>query len=769
MTNSRSNMNTYKSKNKGQFTNPKSKIKLKKVLLIFSICFLVLFGSAFTLFVCVYNKYDLDVTKLTSLNNGIKVYSASGTDSTLYNSNRSIIELSSLPKHVSQAFVDIEDKRFYDHHGYDLKRIVKAGFVNLTTKSKSQGASTISQQLIKNALLSNEKTYERKIKEIMLSIKMERKFSKDEILEMYLNTIYFGQNAYGIENASKVYFGKSAKDLTISEACCLAGIIKSPTKYSPKLNLENAISRRNLVAKKMLQAKHITNEEYQTVIDDEIVLNSTPGTDFSYEREAIYEACSLLNISERELINRDYEITTNKNDDLQEQVVKINKNIIKTAEENCKESLDSLSVIVNNEGKIVAYYANSDYNLHNIKRQPASMFKPLAVYLPCFKHNILSPATLILDEPINYNGFEPHNANGAYSGYVSTRDAIANSLNIPAVKALEYVGINKAHEVLADFGFNLTADDLNLSLALGATKYGVSLMQMLSAYNTIANMGVYKPISFIDTIRDKNGTIVYSTQDYNETIIDSASCYLLTDCLRETAKTGTARRLNELDIDVASKTGTAYNGTKNTDLYNVAYTTEYTALSWIADIKNNVLNDNLYSSGQATEINKQILAHIYADNKPKIFALPENVVRLPYDLPEYELNHTIYEPSTSLERYIAYDYFKIDNPPLKKETEQNNLTVTMSKTGSYIYFDTKKQNSYKLMKTVGNISSILNETTDNFGKMELKDNDIFKYDEVNYTLFCNDKEIGSTKIRPKEYIFKLLETEMLNGKTRWSV
>lgn len=189
----------------------KKKLNLKRVLLITSIFICFLFASFFIFIGFTFSRYKLDVNKLTSINNGIKVYSATGTDTTLYNTNRSICELETLPEYVPNAFISVEDKRFYEHNGYDLKRIIKAGLVNLATKSKSQGASTISQQLIKNALLSNEKTYARKIKEIVLSVKMEKQFCKEDILEMYLNTIYFGSNAYGIENASLTYFNKSAK------------------------------------------------------------------------------------------------------------------------------------------------------------------------------------------------------------------------------------------------------------------------------------------------------------------------------------------------------------------------------------------------------------------------------------------------------------------------------------------------------------------------------------------------------------------------------
>ena len=449
------------------------------ILAIFLITFLFL--SFTILVIIIYNKYDLNTQKLTSLNNGIKVYSASGGDNTMYNTNRSIVQIETLPNHVKDAFISIEDKRFYEHNGYDIMRIIKSLMVNFSNKSKSQGASTISQQLVKNALLSNEKTYSRKVEEIVLSIKMEKNFSKDEILEMYLNTIYFGSNAYGIENASNVYFNKSAKDLTLNEACVLAGLIKSPKHYSPKLNYENSLNRKNLVAKRMFEVGNITENQYLNVVSSPIEICEEKREDNSYEQEAIFEACALLNLTERELINKNYQIITFKDDALQNEVVKSNNDIISKAEENTNSTLDSLSIVANNSGHVLAYYENSNYNLHNIKRQPASILKPLAVYLPCFEHNILSPASHILDEEINFSGFSPKNADGIYHGYVSVRDALSNSLNVPAVKALDYLGVKKAKESLENLGINITNADKNLSLALGAVKNGICLIELLNA------------------------------------------------------------------------------------------------------------------------------------------------------------------------------------------------------------------------------------------------------------------------------------------------
>ncbi len=739
--------------------------KIKKILLILCIITAGLFLSFGGYIVFLFNSYKLDINKLTSVNNGIKVYSASMTDSTLYNSNRSIIEIDSLPDYVLNAFIDTEDKRFYSHNGFDLKRIVKAGFVNLTSHSKSQGASTISQQLVKNALLSNEKTFSRKIKEIILSVKMEKKFSKDEILEMYLNTIYFGSNAYGIENASKTYFNKSAKDLTLNEVCCLAGIIKSPSYYSPLKNYNNAIERRNLVAKALYNAKHITKDEYENVVKSPIILTKDEY-DYSYEREAILEACSLLNISERELINRKLQIVTFKDDNLQQNIITSNNEVLQESTDN--ENLDSLSIVANNDGKVIGYYANSNYNLHNLYRQPASTLKPLAVYLPCIIHNILSPSSQILDEKIDINGYSPKNADGQFYGYVSVRDAVARSLNIPAVKALDYVGISKASETLSNLGIILDKSDMNLSLALGSTKNGIKVIDLLSAYSTIANLGISKGLCFVDKILDENGKSIYCYEDFSQRIFKEEDCFLLTDMLKDVAKTGTAKRLNDLNLSIASKTGTSYNGENNTDLYNVAYTTKHTMLTWIGNLKDNKLPNSLSSSVQPTQINKQILSFLYKNSKPNEFNCPENVKKLPFDYNEYVDNHIIVKPATDLERYKKYDYFKLSNPPQENFNKDMNFSVELNKTGANLTFNANKSKQYSIIKQTNKGVEEIANIVEQSGEISILDKNIFVFDEIKYVLKCNleEKEI---KIRPKDYLINLLNNEIKIGKKKWYV
>ncbi len=745
--------------------------KLKKVLLILSVMIIFIFLAMAITTVYFYNKYKLDINKLTSLNNGIKVYSASGIDNTLYNTNRSIVEIETLPEYVKNAFIDIEDKRFYSHNGYDLKRILKSGFINLTTNSKSQGASTISQQLIKNALLSNEKTYSRKLKEIILSIKMEKRFSKDEILEMYLNTIYFGSNAYGIENASKIYFNKSSKDLTLNEACCLAGLIKSPAYYSPKTNKDNSNIRKNLVAKRMLEVGDIDMDSYELVVNTPISIIDYSETDNSYEKEAIFEACKLLNLNERDLINKNYQIITFKDDNLQSKVIEYNNKTISLSEEISNSSLDSLSVVTNTDGHVLAYYANSNYNLHNLCRQPASTLKPLAVYLPCFEHNILSPASKILDEEINYNGFSPQNADKVFHGHVSCRDSLRNSYNVPAVKALDYLGLKKSKETLSKLGINITNSDLNLSLALGAVKNGVNLLDLLSAYGVLANQGEYNHLCFVNKILDEKGEPIYEHEKFATKVIGDDSCFLINDILRDCAKVGTAKRLASLNLPVASKTGTASTPTGNTDLYNITYTTNHLMLTWIADIDNKVLPNSMLSSSQPTEINKDICTYLYSNNKPNDFELPANIKKVEYDLIEYEINNILVQPNHNIERYIAYDYFKNDNQPSAPTLEDFDFSIAVDKIGCSINFESKKYETYNIYKSTRHGKKLIETIKEKNGNVTVLDKEVFQFDEIEYYITNSQGNIIGKikKIKPQDFLVNLLNNEIITSKKKWLV
>ncbi|MBO4936985.1 MAG: penicillin-binding protein, partial [Clostridia bacterium] len=290
--------------------------KAKKVLKITILSlFVVLVAGIFVvggMFFYLYNTTHLDINAISQNNLGVSIYDNSGKMlSQSVNSSKRLVDVNELPQYVLDAFTSIEDKNFYTHNGIEPYRIAKAMLVNIINKDKVQGASTITQQLIKNTLLSAEKTYSRKAKEIVLALKLENNMSKDQIMQEYLNTIYFGENCYGIENASEHYFGVRAKNLTLSQAATLAGMINAPSIYSPTNAKDKTMSRRNLVLKTMLALNKTTQAEYNEAISQDLVVLDNPHNFVnSYTRASIIETCDILDLTEKEFIRGQYKIYT---------------------------------------------------------------------------------------------------------------------------------------------------------------------------------------------------------------------------------------------------------------------------------------------------------------------------------------------------------------------------------------------------------------------------------------------------------------------------
>ena len=718
-----------------------------------------------------YITTPLDKSKLISTNIGIEIYDKNTTTTPIYySSDKKIISSADLPSHTVNAFISIEDKRFYEHNGYDLKRIIKAGLVNLSTGTKSQGASTITQQLVKNTLLNSEKTYSRKFKEIMLAIKTEKNFNKDEILNMYLNSIYFGSNAYGIENASNLYFNKSASELDINESAILAGLIKSPVYYSPIIHPDNCFKRKNIVLEQMYNNGYITYEQYSENKNKQItVSNQKNNYDNSYNHQAIIEACDLLNLSEKQLLRLGLKIFTYQDNDIQEMVT--------SAISNSTFKHDKLSMVADNEGRVLAYCGDSYYDLSNMHRNPASTIKPLVIYLPAIANNIVSPVTPILDEPIS-EGYSPKNAGEHYMGWTSVRNSLAHSSNVCAVKLSNELGLN----VVNDYGYKLNLFNTrqkNPSIALGDIGGGVSVINLARAYSVLQNNGIDKGLTFISKIEDKNGNVIYTNKGYSNTLFKPEDCMLVNDMLKTCATSGTAKRLSDLPFEVASKTGTAQINEKNSDLWNIAYTTSHLAISWCGDATSKGL-DNEFSSGfYPTMINKNILKSIYANRKPKNFALNENVVQKEIDLIEYENFHTVaLAPENTPERYKLYDIFKADNVPTNLSKTYSapdfNLNVELTNKGSKISLDLNPVYEY-------NVFSIVNNRVAPLGKYSdyIYDDTVFKFDKIEYYAVAKNKytNISHTSdkvtIYPQSYLVEMLNNNFIQQnkrtKTKWYV
>ena len=614
----------------------------------------------------------LDEDKLNTTGNYISIVSADGNE---FLSDDSTINIEDLNQYTIDAFVVKEDKRFYKHNGIDIIRIFGALKNNIQSGDVVEGGSTISQQLVKNTQLSQEKTIKRKLTEIKLAGELEDKYSKDDILEMYLNTIYFGNNCYGIQSASRFYFNKDAQDLSLTESAVLSGLISAPSKNNPLASTQNAQKMAGIVLDIMLEQEKISNEEYKDANESIINLSAMlKGNAMStYMQYATAEALELLNLKSFPS-NADVKIKTYLDLNIQEELNdKINsKNFNIKNEKGILPDVCSL-VLDNKTGGIIAFDGKSSFNLIELKRQPASTIKPILVYAPAFEKGELSPASLILDEPIDINGYTPTNATKMYYGYTSVRESLIRSTNIPAVKTLQNTGIDYSKDVASKMGIKFYDEENNLALALGGFKNGVSFLDLASSYATLANGGKYIQPRFVKDI-SVNGNILYKNDEKQKYAISDSTSYLLTDILIDVTSKGTARKIGKHNFDIASKTGSNYFDEINNDAWSISYTTEHTFLSWFGNTSGNngSMNNAVNGSTLPTLLNKLAIEKCYEDYSPKNFEKPNSVLELQIDKNEYEKNHNIIKADDNSVQTLT-EVFKKENAPQSKATLEEKL------------------------------------------------------------------------------------------------
>ena len=604
------------------------------------------------------SKIEIDSAKLSAPFTTIEVYDRDNKPIKEENTvNESYAEISTISEDTKNAFISIEDKEFYKHNGVNYKRIVKAMLSNLKAMKFKEGASTITQQLIKNSHLTSAKTFERKITEIALSTKLEKQFSKDEILEQYLNIIYFGNNCYGIEEASEYYFSKPAKELKLEESALLAGMIKSPSKYCPIKHPDNALKRRNLVLSEMEKDGVVSADEAVRAKSQPIKLeiNTEHKNKLnSYSQASIDEAEEILHLPAQQIALQGYKIYTYQNEKLQ--------NDLNDAIDSVNIESNFAGIVVDNLSHgVVAFRGDGNYKILDCPRQPGSCIKPVLVYGPALNEDIIYPCTQILDEKTDISGFAPKNVGGVYHGYVSTRESLAKSINIPAVKILSYVGIDKAKQYAEEVGINFDEKDEGYCLALGGMTYGVNVLQLAGAYSTFANAGMYSAPKFISFITDKNGKIVYINKPQEKQVFRQDSSYLLTDMLKTCTESGTGKKLAELGMPLASKTGTVgKSGTKqNLDAWNVSYSPNLTCAVWLGNLDNSPID---YTGGNQPT---QIVKNFYSKNKESSdFEKPDMIVEKKIDTTELEENHRVVLANDYMpERYTKAEMFSIFNLP----------------------------------------------------------------------------------------------------------
>ncbi len=602
-----------------------------KILLptVFSI--VIVFTGALIYYSSITNGVELDVSKLENTTSACSVYDENGCEIT---STDGFTVENEPPKNLRNAFVAIEDKRFYSHRGVDYKSMARAVINNLKSGKIKEGASTITQQLIKNVYLSGEKTLNRKLKEIKLAGQLEKTYSKDEILNLYLNKIYYGEGSYGVVAAAKRYFDKEPENLSLSECATLAAIVKAPSTYSPYKNYELCKGRRNLVLKEMFSQGFIVETDYNAAINEAIVLtdkNSDNISDFS--DEAICEAIEILQKENAEQLNG-YKIYTSVRSDLQKELP------VPTISDTAKDF--TVLVTDNKSGIIIAYKST----VGQIKRCPASAAKPWLVYAPAIEENYVTEATKILDEKTNFGGYMPSNVGKNYRGYVSVKESLSKSLNVPAVKIANSLGMKKIKEYARKLNVSFTNDDLSVSL--GNLSGGMTLKELTSAYSPFFSNGYYKKVGFITKIINPDGKIVYEGEnDDTVKVFSDSTCFIINDMLKETVKSGTAKKLSALNLPVYAKTGTNGDEHGNSDAYCIAYTPDYTVSVWMGNANETLMPNSITGGTEPAKTAKEIFSCLYKNKTVKDFDVPDSVKYVEIDKKEYENNQRLVLPDTS--------------------------------------------------------------------------------------------------------------------------
>ncbi|WP_369714695.1 transglycosylase domain-containing protein [Leptotrichia sp. HSP-536] len=559
--------------------NKVPEVKVKKsfnlfsfFLKIFMFLFIIVIGTGAYLVYTVSKETPVDLIDGYAPVSPSVIYDINGNQiDTIMVQNRSPIGIGEIPEHVQNAFLAIEDRKFRTHYGFDFIRTARAAFLTLT-KTRREGGSTITQQLAKNAFLSPEQTMSRKIKEAILAVEIERKYTKDEILENYLNTIYFGQGAYGIKNAAIKYFNKQPKQLTIAQAAILASLPKSPTKYS---KLENALERQKLVLHQMRSFGFISDEEYLKAIREKITFVngniksrneeeqiSTSNVAPEFTTIVLSEVRKILKIPEEDqkFLFDGYKIYATVDLDLQRAAyTAFNSNYNLKSRANLNGALFSIDP---SNGFVKAMVGGKNYKKGNFNRaisslrQPGSSFKPV-VYLAALQKK-MTMSSVMEDSPVKIGNWKPKNYDGVFRDSMTLAKALEISNNIIPVKLLQYVGIGAAEKVWRDAGVVGGDFPKNYTLALGSISTKPSDMAMF--YAALANGGYQVKPQYIYKIENKFGEIVYEAKPKMKKIYDSKDVAILTYMLENAVNYGTGQPAKVMKdgklIPMAGKTGT---------------------------------------------------------------------------------------------------------------------------------------------------------------------------------------------------------------------
>jgi len=647
--------------------------KILIVILILTTIFNIIVVIAFNQ---KWNSTNLDDLSLLNSKSNLKIYDKNrNLIANLSDIYTTYTPYNEIPIEMINATISIEDSRFFIHNGLDYEGIVRAIMINLKNQKFSQGASTITQQLIKNIYLSNEKNLERKINEAILALKLENVICKEDIIAAYLSNVLFGGKIYGVSMASKYYFNKELSEISLKEASLLAGLIQLPNYYNPFNNYDEAVKRRNLVLSKMLEYEYISEFEYNNVINTELSsylnkgeINNDIGIYSSY---IDYVLDTVSNEYEIDLYNGNIDITINARGDIQNYIYQIMNNKYNSFPDDVMKC--GIVVLDNQNGEILGICGTRESGLRNLNyatdiyHQPASLIKPILSYAPAIEYLGYLPQTQILDEPYKYKtGQIVNNWDNRFLGYISLRYALSDSRNIPAIKLYNKLGEQLSWKFANKVGLINRDGFSHESMAIGGFNQGFTVLEMANAYMTFPNMGYYQKVSAIKKIKHSiDQELIIDNK--KEKVLSLETSFLINDILHDvlsgtkydlkhtflSAKTGQSN----YDKATREKYNIPTNSTK--DSWAIGYTKDLTVAVWVSYDK---LSSNTYLTPKTKnipiEIMHQILEKFSLNNQ--YYLLPENLELKNVSI----INGLIYEPFTNK---IVKDYFYKGFIPIDRE------------------------------------------------------------------------------------------------------
>lgn len=573
------------------------KYHLTKLIILFSLSFALLISVFFTI-----QARRVNIAALRAgIENPTTVYDEEGEIAgSLYSQKGTFIQITDISPTVQDAIIATEDQRFRTHRGFDLIGIGRAGVGYLLKGGIVGGGSTVTQQLAKNAYLTADQTITRKLKELFLAIEIEKYYSKDEVLEMYLNNSYFGSGVWGVQDASKKYFNKNASDLSLAEGATLAGMLKAPTNYNPIDNYERSINRRNLVLKLMSDTEKITEEEKNQAQATELNLsdgyNRTDDYRYPYYFDAVVsEAVNRYKFREQDILNGGYKIYTSLNQNQQQQMdaVYANDSLFEKGSGEVQAQSASIALEPTTGGVKAVVGGRGEYTIHGfnhatqMRRQPGSVIKPLSVYAPALEAGY-EITDMLIDEQASYGegeeAYAPSNFDHTYAGEIPMYQALAESKNAATVWLLDDIGIRRGYNKLKEFGVQVDESDAHYgAIALGGMARGTNPLEIASAYSVFANDGVRIAPHFITQIVDPTGAIVVdNSKPKKRRVLSKKVNSDMNLMLLNVFTDGLGRNIQPSGFKVAGKTGTTQTDTDEgvKDQWVVAYTPDVVIASW---------------------------------------------------------------------------------------------------------------------------------------------------------------------------------------------